>query len=370
MFVKKPLCNNGPQSNSITPNPLHVNRSLALVSKLYHSNSRIFSTSIACLIAVCACLSLIACNSTNSSANGPIVLSGTVEAREIDLSFQVNGRIATLNTDEGQWLEQGATAAQLDTRDFQLAVQQAAATADAAKANLDALVAGPRAQEIRVAEADLQKAQSQLNYAQAEVKRFSSLIPKKLASEEQLEQAQLQYEVAVAGVEQAKQHLNLLREGARKEDIQRAQAEFNARNEASELAKQQLNYTQLPSPVSGLVTVRLSEAGEVVGAGQPVVRVAELSKPWVRAYLSGPDLGRVRVGQKAQVTIDGFPDKVFEGTLTFISPVAEFTPKTVETRELRVDLVYRVKVEVKNPQGMLKIGMPADISLQPVNTHD
>ena len=319
---------------------------------------------------VVANMLLSACGGVTDSDNGPIVLSGTVEAREINLSFQVGGRIAQLNTDEGQWLEQGAVAAQLDTRDFQLALQQAEATADAAKANLDALKAGTRSQEIQVAKANLQKAQSQLHYSQADVKRVSSLIPKKLASEEQLERAQLQYEVALAEVEQAEQQLQLLREGPRKEDIQRAEAEYQARAQAGESARLQLEHTQLPSPVSGMVTVRLSEAGEVVGAGQPVLRVAELSKPWVRAYLSEPNLGRVRIGQKAQVSIDSFPDRVFEGTLSFISPVAEFTPKTVETRELRVDLVYRVKVQVDNPRGVLKIGMPADVTLQPVDAHE
>ena len=339
--------------------------------KYHYFYGRLKSKSIAFLIVI-VCIShwLLGCDNGNNPDSNPIVLSGTVEAREIDLSFQVGGRITQLSTDEGRWLEQGTVAAQLDTRVLQLAWQQAVATADAAKANMEALKAGTRTQEIRVAEADLQKAQSQLNFAQAEVKRFSSLIPKKLASEEQLEQAQLQYEVALASVEQAKQHLHLLREGARKEDIQRAEAEYLARKEASESAKVQLDYTQLLSPVSGLVTVRLSEAGEVISPGQAVVRVAELSKPWVRAYLSEPNLGRVRIGQKAQVTVDSFPDRSFEGTLTFISPVAEFTPKTVETRELRVDLVYRIKVEVENPQHVLKIGMPADIHLLPVNNHE
>ena len=342
-----------------------------MVLKSHYFYNRLISVGSACLFSsVCASMLLSACSSNNGADNNPIVLSGTVEAREIDLSFQVGGRIAQLNTDEGQWLEQGKIAAQLDTRDYQLALQQALATADAAKANLEALKAGTRKQEIRVAEANLRKAQSQLNFAQAEVKRFSSLIPKKLASEEQLEQAQLQYEVSLASVDQAKQHLNLLREGPRKEDIKRAESEYLARQEASKSTRLQLDYTQLLSPVSGLVTVRLSEAGEVVSPGQAVVRVAELSKPWVRAYLSEPKLGRVRIGQRAQVTIDSFPDRVFDGTLTFISPVAEFTPKTVETRELRVDLVYRIKVEVQNPQGVLKIGMPADISLQPINSHE
>lgn len=302
----------------------------------------------------------------NHSAGNAIELSGTVEAREVDLSFQVGGRIARLGTDEGQWVEQGAVAAALDTRDFELGLQQAEATADAAKASLAALKAGTRAQEIRVAQANVQKAQSQLNYAMAEVKRFSLLIPKKLASEEQLEQSQLQYEEALATVEQAKQSLNLLKEGPREEDIQQAEAQVAALVNARDIARQKLDYTSLISPVSGLVTVRLSESGEVVGAGQAVLRVAELTKPWVRGYISETDLGRVRVGQKAQVKVDSIPDKSIEGTLSFISPVAEFTPKTVQTRELRTDLVYRVKVDVSNPDGVLKIGMPADIVLQPV----
>ena len=304
------------------------------------------------------------------STDNTILLSGTVEAREVDLSFQVGGRLAQLATDEGQWIEQGAPVATLDTRDFELALRQATATADAANASLAALKAGTRTQDIKVAQANVLKAQSQLNYNAAEVKRFSSLIPKKLASEQQLEAAQLQYEVSVASVEQAKQNLNLLKEGPREEDIQQAEAQYAAQVNARDIAQQKLEYTHLVSPMSGLVTVRLSEAGEVVAPGQAVFRVAELAKPWVRGYLSETDLGRVRVGQKAQVKVDSMPGKVFDGVLSFISPVAEFTPKTVQTRELRTALVYRVKVDVNNPEGLLKIGMPADIVLQPVTGND
>ena len=342
-----------------------------MVFKSIHCCSRFFArTPGYYLIPLCMSVFLNACHGGSNPGNDAIALSGTVEAREIDVSFQVAGRIARLNTDEGQWVEKDGPVAQLDTRDFELTLQQSEANANAAKANLDALIAGTRTQEIKVAEADLQKARSQLNYAKAEVKRTSSLVPKKLASAEQLEQSQLQYEVALSSVEQAEQHLNLLREGPRKEDIQRAQAQYNAALEATKMAKQQLQYTELTSPLAGLVTVRLSEAGEVVTPGHPVMRVAELSKPWVRAYLSESSLGKVRVGEKAQIKIDSNPDKVFDGLLTFISPVAEFTPKTVETRELRVDLVYRVKVEVDNPQGILKIGMPADVILPIANSND
>ena len=309
-------------------------------------------------------LVITGCGSQNNNGGGQIELSGTVEAREVDLAFQVGGRISQLDADEGRWVEQGDVIAALDPTDLQLALQQTTATANAARANLDALKAGTRMQELRVAEADLQKAQSQLNFAKAEVKRVSFLVPKKLASEEQLEQSQLQYEVALAGVEQAKQHLSLLREGPREEDIQRAEQEFIARTEASEISKQQLAYARLVSPVTGMITVRLTEAGEVVAPGQSIARVAQTEKPWIRAYINETQLGRVRVAQHAQIKIDGVPEQTLPGKLTFISPVAEFTPKTVETRELRVDLVYRIKVEVENTEGILKIGMPADVILE------
>ena len=309
-------------------------------------------------------LMVAGCSSQDNNPDGAIQLSGTVEAREVDLSFQVGGRISQLEFDEGSWVEQGNIVAALDATDLQLALQQSTATANAARANLEALKAGTRAQEIRVAEADLQKAQSQLNFAMAEVKRVSFLIPKKLASEELLEQAQLQYEIALASAEQAKQKLSLLREGPRQEDIKRAEQELVARSEATQITKQQLSYATLASPVTGMVTVRLSEVGEVVAPGQSILRVAQITRPWVRAYLNETQLGQVRVGQTAEVKIDGSPEKTFSGKLSFISPVAEFTPKTVETKELRVDLVYRIKVEVENPDGILKIGMPIDVLLE------
>jgi HlyD family secretion protein len=129
------------------------------------------------------------------------------------------------------------------------------------------------------------------------------------------------------------------------------------------VAQQQLTYVELISPVAGSITVRMAEAGEVVTTGQPVLRVASVEKPWVRVYINEKDLSRIRLGQPAEVRVDGLPDKVFNGRVAFISSEAEFTPKTVETRDLRVDLVYRVKVEVANPGGLLKVGMPADVNL-------
>lgn len=292
-----------------------------------------------------------------------IELSGTVEAREIDLAFQVGGRIATLRVDEGDSVQIEQEVATLDAHDFELTLSNAIAQTEAAQAALAALRAGTRIQELRVAEAQLAKAQADLDYIRVEFKRIADLVAKKLAAQDQLDQARQRQNVALAGVEQALQNLALLREGPRREDIDQAAATLRARQATAETARRQLEYTRLQSPVAGMVSVRLAEAGEIVSPGKTVLRIAELSRPWVRAYLNEKDLTRVRLGQAAQIRIDGLPDKVFEGRLAFISPTAEFTPKTVETHALRVDMVYRVKVQVDNPNGVLKLGQPADIVL-------
>lgn len=292
-----------------------------------------------------------------------IELSGTVEAREIDLAFQVGGRIATLRVDEGDSVQIEQEVATLDAHDFELTLSNAIAQTEAAQAALAALRAGTRIQELRVAEAQLAKAQADLDYIRVEFKRIADLVAKKLAAQDQLDQARQRQNVALAGVEQALQNLALLREGPRREDIDQAAATLRARQATAETARRQLEYTRLQSPVAGMVSVRLAEAGEIVSPGKTVLRIAELSRPWVRAYLNEKDLTRVRLGQAAQIRIDGLPGKVFEGRLSFISPTAEFTPKTVETHALRVDMVYRVKVQVDNPNGVLKLGQPADIVL-------
>ena len=292
-----------------------------------------------------------------------IELSGTVEAREIDLAFQVGGRIATLRVDEGDSVQIEQEVATLDAHDFELALSNAIAQAEAAQAALAALRAGTRIQELRVAEAQLAKAQADLDYIRVEFKRIADLVTKKLAAQDQLDQARQRQNVALAGVEQALQNLALLREGPRREDIDQAAATLRARQATVETTRRQLEYTRLQSPVAGMVSVRLVEAGEIVSPGKTVLRIAELSRPWVRAYLNEKDLTRVRLGQAAQIRIDGLPGRVFEGRLAFISPTAEFTPKTVETHALRVDMVYRVKVQVDNPDGVLKLGQPADVVL-------
>lgn len=309
-------------------------------------------------------LALAACTGDHT-ADGTLRLSGTVEVREVDLAFRVNGRIVARTVDEGQRVEQGAIVANLDAEPYRLALERANAEAAAAEAQLAALRAGTRAQELRAAEAARRSAQQRLSFARAEEKRITDIAARDLASQQALEQARLARQVAEAQLAEADERLALLREGPRAEDIARAEAEWQARLAAASLARQQLDDTRLVAPVSGVVSVRLAEIGEVVQAGQPVLRVAALDTPWVRAFLPEPWLARVQLGQPAQVRVDGLPDTEFQGRLSFISPEAEFTPRTVETQELRTDLVYRVTVDVTGAGGRLKRGMPADVYLEP-----
>ena len=297
-----------------------------------------------------------------NAANNVLTLSGTVDAREVDVAFQAGGRIARLNTDEGHNVTPGELLAELEPQDYELALSRVRAEAAAAQQTLAALQAGTRSQEIRVGEATLAQARASQRFAHDEVKRIKDLLTKSYVSQQQLDAARQQADIADAQVEQAKQSLELLRAGPRHEDIQRAAAQYDASQAAVAQAERQLGYTRLTSPVTGVVSLRLAEQGQVVAAGQPVLRIAELGRPWVRAFLSEQNLPKVKLGQTAEVRVDGLPDRVFQGRLVFISPQAEFTPKTVETHALRVDLVYRIKVEVDAPDGELKIGMPADIS--------
>lgn len=259
----------------------------------------------------------------------PIKLSGTIEAREVDLSFQVGGRIAALAVDEGAAVKAGDNVATLDDADYKLGLKRASAEYAAAKASVD-------------------QARAKLKYTGSELKRVIQLADKNLVSPQQLEQAQLADQSAAA-------------------DLKRALAQVRVTSAALDTAQHQLNYVRLSTPKDGIISARLAETGEVVPAGKPVFRLAESAHPWVRAYINETDLARVQLGQKAEVRVDGVPDKTFHGRLSFIAPKAEFTPKTVETRALRVDLVYRIRVEVDNPDGILKIGMPADLTLEPAS---
>ena len=300
-------------------------------------------------------------------AEGPpteLRLSGNIEAHESVVGFKVQGRIVELPVEEGQWVEQGAVLARLEDKEFrqQIAVDEAAVRVR--EANLKLAEAGARRQEIEAAQQTVVEAQADLDQRKLDLERAETLYRRDVISAEQRDLASTALKRAQAAFDRARERLNQLQEGTRAEEIAIARSSVQQAREVLEMSQIRLGFTVLRAPRSGVVLVRQAELGEVVSAGTPVVTLADLDRVWVRAYVNETDLGRIRQGQAVRVRTDTFPDKNYSGRITFIASKAEFTPKTVETHKERVTLVYRMKIDVENPNHELKPGMPADVFIE------
>ena len=302
-------------------------------------------------------------NRTKAPAN-TLLLSGNVEAHESVVGFRTQGRIVALPVEEGQQVNSGELIARLDDADYQQQVRIDEAMLHTRGRELELAVAGNRPQDIRAAEQTVADAKADLELKRADLARYSKLYKRDAISAQNYDQAETAYKRARATYERAEQNLSEVREGTRKEQLAVSRATLRTAQQDLELSKVRLDFTVLHAPVTGVITVRQAELGEYVVPGTPVVTIADLDHLWVRAYVSETDLGRVRWGQAATVRTDTYPGKSYKGTVAFISSDAEFTPKTVQTNKERVALVYRIKVDVENPNHELKPGMPADITLQ------
>jgi len=339
-----------------------------------------------------------------------IRVSGNIEVTDAELSFKIPGRVTERLVDEGERVSVGQLIARLDSKELEdevalrraeveaaraaLAeleagpeeIAQAMAAVEQARARLEELMAGPREQEVAVAEAALARAAAEAARAQADYERYEALFKKNVVSAQQYEAARAADETARARRREAEEQLKLVREGTRKEQIEQARAalaqaqerfalvkkgprqetiaqaraRFRQAQELLALAETRLSYAALRSPLSGMVLSKHVEAGEYVMPGTPVVAVGDLQNVWLRAYVDETDLGRVKLGQRARVTTDTYHGRVYEGRVSFISSEAEFTPRSVQTEKERVKLVYRVKIDIRNPNMELKPGMPAD----------
>jgi HlyD family secretion protein len=289
-----------------------------------------------------------------------INVSGNIEATEVDVGFKVSGRIVHRPFEEGAWVEKGQVLAKLDDEDLRNRLEVAQATLVSARARLDKLLAGSRSEEIRQAEASLQQAQFDLDNKQLTHERMRLLYEKQVIPKESYDNADTAYKVAKAALERAKENYQLVKEGPRKEDIDDARAQLEQARASLKLAETQLSYSVLYSPLSGVILVKSGEIGEVVNPGTPILTIADIQKVWLKAYIPETDLGKVKWGQEVIVTTDLHPKKEYKGTLSFISSQAEFTPKNIQTEKERVTLVYRIKVDLQNPDRELKPGMPAD----------
>jgi len=299
------------------------------------------------------------------AANGEITLYGNVDIREADLAFNVAGRIKTMDVEEGDRVKKGQLLATLEPETYQAQVDAAKAGVDAQQATLDRLLAGSRPEEIKEARANVQAIQANLEDARINLKRTEELARTQVAAQQKLDQNRASVKSLQAQLAGAQQRLALAIQGPRKEDIAQARAVLAAQEAQLALAGSQLTYTKLFAPDDGVIKTRIVEPGAVVQPQAPVYTLALSNPIWVRTYIPEPDMGKINPGMKAQVYTDSEPGKVHEGWVGFISPVAEFTPKAVETAEVRTSLVYRVRVYVDDPDSSLRQGMPATVRLMP-----
>ena len=293
-----------------------------------------------------------------------LTLSGNIEAHESLVSFKVQGRIIALPVEEGQQVDQGALLARLEDADFRQKVRIDEAAVAVRQGNLALTLAGIREQEVKVSQQAMVDAQADLAEKKLDDNRAQQLFAKDEISAQDRDLAATALKRANATFMAAQQRYNEAVEGSRKEDIAIARANLTVADANLGLSRIDESYTTLRAPSAGVITVREAELGEVVQPGSPVITLADLDHIWLRAYIAETDLGRIHWGQDATITTDTYPGKQYHGRISFISPDAEFTPKSVQTTEERVTLVYRVKIDIDNPNHALKPGMPADAHLQ------
>ncbi|HTN95988.1 MAG TPA: secretion protein HlyD [Nordella sp.] len=295
--------------------------------------------------------------------NGPITLYGNVDIRQVELGFRVGGRISAMNFDEGDGVKPGDLLARLDAKPYEDTLAAAKAQAASLSAQLDKLVAGPRAAEIAQARAQRDEQTADLENVTLAYDRAVQLRPGGAIAQSTLDSAKAARDSATARVASAQQALDLLIEGSRPEDIAAARASLQGAEANIATAQTALADTELKAPAAGIILSRLREPGAII-ATSDIVYVLSLDRPvWVRAYVSEPLLGKVHPGLDVTITTDSAPDHPYRGKIGFISPVAEFTPKSVETPELRTDLVYRLRVVVAEPDQGLRQGMPVTVHI-------
>jgi HlyD family secretion protein len=296
----------------------------------------------------------------HTPASDRVRVSGNIEITDVEVSFKIPGRVEKRLVSEGEMVKSGQEVARLDSQDLAQEIAQRQAQVGSAQAALTELKTGSRPEEIAQAEAVLERAQADGARAKLELDRQKKLYEREVISTREYDLAKTTFDGNEARIREAKEILTLVRKGPRQEKIDQAKAGLEQARQALALAQTRMSYSVLMSPLTGIVLSENIEPGEFVSPGTPIITLGDLSRVYLRAYINETDLGRIKVGQRVRVTSDTFPDKAYEGKITFIASQAEFTPKNVQTQKERVKLVYRIKVDIPNPLMELKPGMPAD----------
>ncbi|SEP40446.1 HlyD family secretion protein [Rhodospirillales bacterium URHD0017] len=294
-------------------------------------------------------------------ASDQLTLYGNVDIRQVDMAFQAIGRVQELRVEEGDSVKAGDTLALLDPDTYRDLADLARARVEAQRVALQRLQTGSRPEEIAREKASVEASRAAVIDAELLLKRRTELLKTGNVSRELYDEAKNAYDTARARLDVASQVSRLTEIGPRQEDIDQAKAMLSAQQATLSMAEQRLADTQLKSPSDAIVLSRIVEPGAMVGPNTPVYTLALTDKIWVRTYISEPDLGRIKPGMAVKIATDTDPDRAYDGWIGFISPTAEFTPKTVETTELRTQLVYRLRVFVRNPDARLRQGMPVTV---------
>lgn len=304
---------------------------------------------------------------TKPVETGAIQASGHIEATEIRLAAKVGGRLLEAPLEEGTAVAVGELVARFETVDAEHKLAQARANAEAADARLRLLLAGSRAEDLRRAEDQLAQAQAELDAARRDLERLSGLAERGSATEKSRDDAATRHEVAERAVAAARAQLDKLVAGPRRQEIEAARAQRASAEAMVAAVDQHIVDGTVTAPANGVITRRVAEPGEVLPPGSTLAVLTELARPWLTVWIDEPNLSQVTLGQTVEVRVDGRSES-FEGTVSFISPVAEFTPKNVQTPDERAKLVFRIKVALDNPDGIFKPGMPADAHFGSIGT--
>ena len=292
-----------------------------------------------------------------------LTLYGNVDIREVQLAFNDADRIIRMFVQEGDFVKPGELLAEIDERRYAANADQARRKVEAQKQMLVRLLNGSRPEEIVQARSTMEALLAAMRNAEIIYRRDLELRRKQVISQQTLDDAESKFKEAVGNYDAARQAWILAVKGPRIEDIENARAALKADEAALALAERELADTKLYAHSEGVIEDRILEPGDMASPGGPVFTVALMNPLWVRTYLPEIYLGKVYLGMKASITTDSYPGKVFHGWIGYISPTAEFTPKNVETPELRTRLVYQVRVYACNPQNELRLGMPATVTI-------
>jgi len=317
------------------------------------------------LAVIIVCLGALAWyfNQSSSEAKNQLQLYGNIDIRQVELSFHDQEHISEMYVNEGESVKKGQLLAIQNLDRFQYAVENVEAKTEAQQQVVTRLLTGSRPEDIRKAQADVKSSEAEALFAKKELNRVQKLSKKKLTSIESVDRAHAVYVAAQEKMHVLKEQLELAVIGPRKEDIAEAQAILKANESTLKLAKKVWQDGHLYAPTEGIIQDRILEPGDMADSHTPVYTLALVNPVWARVYVPENHLGQLKYGMVATITSDSYPDKSYAGWVGFISSTAEFTPKAVETPELRTHLVYQVRVFACNPQNELRLGMPVTVSL-------